>query len=561
MKSPNKITQLIWSSSKYLMDPVQSERGNAFVLSTVMGLLLISGSTIALCGAMSTNNNTSSNDSQKQAMGVSEGGFTRYLDFLNKFPQVAVYCANAGSAPCDTGVNWANITDTTNFASGSSYCTTTTSTTVTSSEAAIINAQALTAWKTFESDSDYRLVSYTYQPDGLPNTSPGTGTLIVEGRNDDTASGITRMEFSIPITENTNGGECPIPGIWAQSTGTVKVSPHANGSINAIVRKTGSAPSTGDFVAGSLHGANIYDGVTAPSSGATTMTMPSIPSSVSSPTAPFYTIYSTGNATAGYLDLSSTCTIRLPRKVGNNAWGEDCPSTINSSFNSITSGNEDQPHADGRYYYVIPSDTAGDANSNSLKLSGASILIEPGTNEKVVIYVKGKIDLSATFGIDDDDAVSYDSAGNYVSTLNSDDEKYIALSNFATRDPNAEDASGYGCELTSDSGVIGSEKGIKGFINQGSTANLEMYGPTSTTNTISNGRINAFMLFPNATFNVSQGLLSGAIWAESFDFSNSSGCTVGLVQNKVGNVLAASTSYPSAHKINTISSLQRKPVP
>ena len=560
MKVQKSGIQLIRAIEKYLVETEQKEKGNTIVISTVLGLLFITATTLALSSALNMKNNTTSGDKQKQAIGVSEGGFTRYLDFLNKFPQVAVYCANVGPAPCDTAVNWANITDTTSLASGSSYCTTSTSTTVTTTEAGIINGQASTGWKDFEGDSQYRLVSYTYQPDGLPNTSPGMGTLIVEGQNDKTADetvrGITRMKFSIPITEK----ECPIPGIWSQPTGTIAVSPHANGSINAVVRKTGSDPS---LAAGSLNGATIYDGMTAPSSGATTMTMPTIPSSVSSPTAPFYTIYSTGSSIAGSLNLSSECTIRLPRKVGNNAWGEDCSGTLTSSFNNITSGNEDQPHSDGRYYYVIPSATAGDPDSNSLILSNASILIEPGNNEKVVIYVKGKIDLSATLDIDDDDAVSYDSAGNYVSALEGDDEKYIALSNFATRDPNAEDASGYGCELTNDTSTItatNSDKGLRGFINQGSATNLEMYGLTTTVDG-GNGRINAFMLFPNATFNVSQGLISGAVWATSFNFSNSSGCTVGMVQNKVGSVLAGSTAYPSAHKINTISSLERQAVP
>jgi hypothetical protein len=325
-------------------------------------------------------------------------------------------------------------------------------------------------------------------------------TLTLEGRTSSDSSanrGTTRLEFQIPITASASTTECPIPGILAKSEGTVKVSPYKpDGSINAVVRRTGSDPSSNssDFPSDSLNGTTIYDGTTPVSVGSTTLTVPNIPSTVSSPSNPYYTI--------GSLDLSN-CSIRLPRKAGTNAWG--------CSPSELTVSTADQPHSDGRYYYRILN-----SGGDSIKLSNAAILIEPETGKKVVLYVEGKITMSGTGS-------------------NGTSEKLS-------------------CENTAVSPV----PIITTFINQGLPENLEMYGPTTETVEVGDKTmINSFMLFPNAQVKVSQGLIAGAVWAKTFEFSNTSGCTVGMIQKSVGGVLAAGVTLPPTNKINAVSSWRR----
>jgi hypothetical protein len=109
------------------------------------------------------------------------------------------------------------------------------------------------------------------------------------------------------------------------------------------------------------------------------------------------------------------------------------------------------------------------------------------------------------------------------------------------------------CEKTADTGTAA----VTTFINQGSPENLEMYGPTDTVDISGNSSINGFMLFPNAQVKVSQGLIAGAVWAKTFDFSNTSGCTVGMIQKSVGGVLAADLTLPPVNQINAVSSWRR----
>jgi hypothetical protein len=492
----------------------KKEQGSVLVIALGMGLLMTGVASFVLIKANSNKINTVSDQKTKQAVAVTEGAASRYLELITKYPAIAVYCANGGTAPCDTGKNWSNLT-VSDLTSASEFCVS--SNTITSSDITTINNAKLTGWQTFPGNTQYRLINYTYQHTGTtPNTAPGMATLTLEGRTSSNSSdhrGTTRLEFQIPITANPNTTPCPMPGILAKSDGTIKVSPHSNGSINAVVRRTGSAPPSGDFPSNSLNGTTIYDGTTPPSVGSTTITVPNIPSTVSSPSTPYYTIYSTGNATSGYIDLSG-CSIRLPRKVGTNAWGS-CPSPITSQFNGVSVTTADQPHPDGRYHYIIPSD--GGAGANSLKLSNAAILIDPETGKKVVLYVKGKIEISGTSSNGTSPAVSLT------------------------------------CENTADPSAVP----ITTFINQGLPENLEMYGPTDTVNIPGSSRINSFMLFPNAEVKVSQGLIAGAVWAKTFDFSNTSGCTVGMIQKSVGGVLAADLTLPPTNKINAVSSWRR----
>ncbi len=567
-----EVITLLWQ--KNLAITAKKEKGTILLVSILTGLLMIGVVSLAIAKANQNKTNSISELSTKQAFTIAEGAASRYMAFLARFPEIAVYCHNVQDAygntinstqfpSCHTGTTWLTPTSTTKPCGA----------TVTASD---YTSWASDAWQTFEGSSEFRLISYTYTPDGADNTAPGTGTLTIEGRTSSNSfnSGTTQLEFKIRITDSTEG--CPIPGVWVPSGGTVKVSPHGDGSVNAVVKQSGSTTNTvnpfgGDFPGGSLNGAQIYNGADT-SVGEINMAMPGIPASV--PTAASSTsgamVYEISTPGEGFLKLVAPCTIRLPRKVGDNAWGSggECDA-IKPAFNGITSGNEDKPHtADGNYYYVIPAKD-GNSNNDSLYVNTAGLLIEPEAGAKVIIYVEGKVYANGTQA-DDSDMVVYtsddtnsDGIPDYVPNLGGvNTTKFIALENLHGRDPDPDDLVGYGCEMvaTDDpSGVVGSKK-LKGFINQGSPKNLEMYGSTSGDIDISNGKISAFMLFPNAMVKVSQGIINGVAWAGNFDdFSNTSGCTVGMVQNDVGDVLAATTSEPR-NQINAISSMKRRAV-
>lgn len=516
---------------------------------------MIGASTLAITVSSKSKTNTIADEYSKQATAVAEAGVTKYLDLLSRYPQLSLYCnvSNESIPSCKTGkTTWATATaENLSVDTNSSICISDSHSSLappplTTPEITEIHNQASQHWQTFTEQSSIALVSYIYKPDlGIPeNTAPGTGILTIDGRTSPNSGGISRIEISFPIISHADTQECIIPGIWAN--GSMKVSPHSNGSINAVVKKTDTTiPSTTDinpfgtdFPSNSLHGSSIYDGTTPPSHGTINATMPTIPHTIPSPS---YTIFSVGNAINGYLDLSS-CTIRLPRKIGQNSWGSGCPTSITSTFNNITVA--DVPSADNRYHYLIPSDDTN--GGDSLKLSNAAIRIEPEEGKKVVLYLRGNIIMSGT----------------------EDNGNDIILATSSNRDSMPTDQTGLGCELTADA----STTAITTFINQGSAKNLEMYGGNGgNSSTWSSGhisnivdlsantRINGFMLFPQAEVKVSQGLLSGSVWAKDFDFSNTSGCTVGVIQNAVGSILASSNSYPSLPSMGNINSWQRVP--
>ncbi len=537
----NPLLQLIHRS---FCRPRDEEKGAGFLLGMCLGILMFFGGLLALHSGSREKTNAISGESQAKAMAVAESAVGRYIDLLLQNPQIAVFCANPSTNPssCNTGTTWSNMNSDPLASLVSPLCLPSSTSTMTTAQIADVQAAASTDWQTYNTNGQYKLISYTYKSDtGTGNEVPGTATLIMESENIGSTGVATRLEVLIPITPS-----CLIPGVWAQAGGTVKVAPHSNGSINAVVTRTGSAPPLGDFPANSLNGSTIYDGTTAPSSGDITTAMPPPPPNIPGPN---YTIFSVGDATTGYLDLSA-CTIRLPRKSGvENAWGSGCNDPIKMAFNGGTVAGSvlatgDVAAADNRYHYLIPSSAPV---GNSIILANAAILIEPDAGKKVVLYVRGDITMSGT-----------GSNGTSSPTVS------LATTGSRDSDPNA--SPNYGCELTADTGTAA----VTTFINQGSPANLEMYGAdgsafpnwssghtANVVNMAGNTRINGFMLFPAAEVRVSQGLISGSVWARTFDFSNTAGCTVGVVQNSVGNVLAANVTNTPTNIINPITSWRR----
>ncbi len=106
-----------------------------------------------------------------------------------------------------TGTTWSNMTAPVmdSFTDGFESCSAGTTPTAVVTE--IQGASSTTNWQSLGSDGQYRLVSYTYQPDagiGL-NEAPGTGILTVEGRNVGADDVISRLTVEIPIITDLHG--------------------------------------------------------------------------------------------------------------------------------------------------------------------------------------------------------------------------------------------------------------------------------------------------------------------------------------------------------------------
>jgi hypothetical protein len=162
-----------------------------------------------------------------KSLSVAESAVTNYQSLLNNNRPLATYCSQASdeSPACQTGVTWDVIDEQT--LEGPNACSTGGALVTT------IQASAGTSWKNLEEDNpergQYRLISYTYEPDdpSEPNKAPGTGILIVEGRVNQIGSGATaekdgsrtattRIRAEIPVIQPPPPDD-PIPGVWLQS--------------------------------------------------------------------------------------------------------------------------------------------------------------------------------------------------------------------------------------------------------------------------------------------------------------------------------------------------------
>jgi Tfp pilus assembly protein PilX len=211
-----------------------------FALPIVMGIGLI----IVLLGAVMMVRSqgdrvtASTQKATTQGLSAAETGVTRYQSLVNNNRAIAAYpdCSgtrdSSGTCP-DSGStgSWSNATS----ISGLTSCSGGNPTTVSSN--------STSQWQDIDSSDSsrgqYRLISYSYLSDAGSGTStPGTGTLIVEGRVNQSGSGssaskdvgtsTTRLQVKIPV-QTGDINNIPIPGLWLTEGGT------GNNTIDADV--------------------------------------------------------------------------------------------------------------------------------------------------------------------------------------------------------------------------------------------------------------------------------------------------------------------------------------
>lgn len=211
-----------------------------------MGLIMLLVGVTMILRSQDDQVTASAQKATDRGLSAAETGITRYQSFINQDREIATYCANASTEKpsCNTGTTWSNVTSTTPETTPElrDRCDSNINTVVNK-----INAAANTDWKDVDSSDpssgQYRLFSYTYEPNsGISNNkAPGTGTLTVEGRVNQSGSGNTasssvgtatsRLQVNIPVKlGELDTNTIPAPGLMFR-TGTLGNNNQVKGNL------------------------------------------------------------------------------------------------------------------------------------------------------------------------------------------------------------------------------------------------------------------------------------------------------------------------------------------
>ncbi len=228
---------------RFILFPNQGkENGFGFFMSLGLGLMFFTILLSSLTSAASRKLQVAIDEDAKQAQALGESGISRYQSFLVSHPKLAVYpdcegTRNSSGVCPDTAstASWSNagsIPDVTNSTQ-------------------ITNA-AQTSWQDADpsdpSKGQFRLISYSFDDDGNPATAPdptaaGTGTLIVEGRVNQTAASAaistTRVEVSFDVTPGAGSGDLNGEGLWITCNNDSSTS-HSDSEIQTNVKDSTS---------------------------------------------------------------------------------------------------------------------------------------------------------------------------------------------------------------------------------------------------------------------------------------------------------------------------------
>lgn len=331
-----------------------------FVLPIVLGfgfLLLIIGLTIVL-KSQGDQTIASSQKASANSEAAAELGITRFQNLINSNRVIANYPAcvtwsTDGSCADTSAKSWKTASNSALWPEFASSCGGGSTT-----SAATVATTATRTWQDIDSSDaakgQFRLVDYTY--DTTVGTVPGTGTLTVEGRVQQSGSGTTatsvsgtatvRLAVNIPVTAAISSGQ--FPGLWVQ-TGT-QTGASGGVSINASFRDSSPDGSATTALQPYLYGSQqLTPGCP----------FPALPSAGLNPPTAGPGVYS-----ISAISLSGSGTYTLPQ-------------------------TGDTP-VNGVYTYNI-----GTAGGKSINLSGGSyITVGAGTGDTVVLYLQGAIQTS-----------------------------------------------------------------------------------------------------------------------------------------------------------------------
>jgi len=301
----------------------QGEQGFALPVAVGMGLIMILVGSTMLLRSQDDQATASAQRATAQSLSTAETGITRFQSLINNNKLIALY-NRTGT------VSWTNASSIPGF----STCT---------SSPTLISDIATTDWQDVDSTSSnkgqYRLVDYTYGP--TQGVVPGTGTLTVEGRVNQSSSGstaTTRLQVSIPVRQG-DLSSFPIPGAFIRSGGTGKNTIQGNVWLSDCSISIDSVEVTGTDSTGQPYKAQHTN--------ASFPALPTPPTIITSPN-----VQNLGK-------LSSKSTLILPR-----------PNDKATNFDGVVDPN-------GAYRYSV--DLIDDGN----------IIITPG--KKVTFYLNGNI--------------------------------------------------------------------------------------------------------------------------------------------------------------------------
>lgn len=503
-----------------------SEQGFAIPIVVGMGLVMLLVGVTMIVRSQGDQVTASAQKATADSLGVAETGVTRILALLKQYPSLA---SQPRTAWGDTTVTSAARCNGTNLVNGTNL-----DLAAGSPDAKLINRSKQQWWLNVDdADSnagEFRV--FNYAPTG------GIGTLTIEGRaksenaaateTSSTATKLgnstTSLEVQIPLTSSASGNA----GIWVKrNTAGDPIDVSNNISINADVQVEGCSFDPAKINTNKLEHTNgntalpikaIYDG-TIPGVGTSLKAFPSLPTML------------TGTRPLPRIDASN-CIIRLPRistrpnlGVGTTCVGPDQFGVAMTT--TFGNGNEDPYITDTNgnlvYSYLIDSTTTnatnigqvltstGASGGDSIKLSNSILVIDPPAGKKVILYVRGNMNLSGT---------SLPTGGTQMA-------------------------------------CAGTTTPVTTYINGGTASNLEIYASDGTgtygsgykTDTITFSDtviIKAFIYAPMSLVSVSQGQIEGVVWAQRFAASNnptgSGGCDAGVIQASLGNVSVTSSS-------------------
>ncbi|MBW4641189.1 MAG: hypothetical protein KME05_23835 [Gloeocapsa sp. UFS-A4-WI-NPMV-4B04] len=230
---------------KFILKNRSSEQGFAIPIAVGMGLVMLLIGTTMIVRSQGDEVTASAQKATNRGLSAAETAITRYQSLIYKNRVIATYkdcdgARNSNGVCPDTGIakSWANATTISGLSSscggGSGGGAT-----------PVANASTI-AWQDVNSSNQslgqYRLVSYVYPAPGTTGTTgtaPGIGQLTVEGRVNQSGSGITattgagtattRLQVKIPV-EQGDLSTVPIPGLWLKS-GTMPGNQTTKGNI------------------------------------------------------------------------------------------------------------------------------------------------------------------------------------------------------------------------------------------------------------------------------------------------------------------------------------------
>lgn len=379
---------------------LRQSKHQGFVIPAIiaLGLIMTLVGTISIFQSSDEQITATSQRATAKALAAAELGVARYRELIDKYKVIAVYNACNGTwtnADCsDTaGISWKQAANIPNIAGS---CPTDGATTVA--------AMATRGWQYVDADGDnsvdlneyqYRLISYTYTNNysGGAYTAQPTGTLVVEGRvnqsntnlTNDALAAVTQIRVDLPIQPGIptpNGEIVQLEGNFNRFNPALWITGTPGGTVDASVTDASKLTVNGNII---LTDANCASANTIPTTANLQDWATNKEKSVSfTPLQPSYK-YPRVDVNGDGTDEVDTDWDQDVNNDGTNDINLINASDVNNGITLPRSGDLSETRADGSvyYHYVVN----GDINLNDKDINIVA-------DTKVILYVDGDIILT-----------------------------------------------------------------------------------------------------------------------------------------------------------------------